>query len=121
MTETIRSPCSHTPEPHVIYDMPASGYRGEVRCRCRKIRLVSARVRERVAEAEADARLMLTAKPKPASRPGASGRRIVGAQTGIYSTRPNPPPKAPTRQEIDAAWIGWWKGIMARQGYESRL
>ncbi len=63
MAESMTPPCHHDPEVHVRYDMRGSGYRAEIRCRCRKVHLTLPRIRDRVDQAEADgAALMALAK-----------------------------------------------------------
>ena len=51
--------CTHQPEAHVLYDREAAGYRAELRCRCRKVRVSLGKVRDRVADAETDGAAMM--------------------------------------------------------------
>ena len=51
--------CPHNPEPHVVYDLLASGYRAQLRCRCGSVWVESSRVRDRCALAERDGDDML--------------------------------------------------------------
>lgn len=64
VNDEIRRECSHMPEAHVIYDMKASGYRGQIRCRCGWVTITYPKVRERCAAAEADARAMMEKREK---------------------------------------------------------
>lgn len=61
MPDPLHPLCHHQPEAHVVYDKPGSGYRAELRCRCRKVLRHARKVRERVTEAEADGQALLAA------------------------------------------------------------
>jgi hypothetical protein len=53
-----KAECSHTPEPHVVYDR--RGWRATVYCKCRKISVHSKRLHGTLDGAEAAAKALLT-------------------------------------------------------------
>lgn len=51
--------CDHHLEAHVRYDLLASGYRAQLRCRCSKITIDGSKVRDTYLQAEADGQTMM--------------------------------------------------------------
>lgn len=51
--------CDHNLEAHVRYDLLASGYRAQLRCRCLKVTIDGAKVRDSYVQAEGDAKTMM--------------------------------------------------------------
>jgi len=52
--------CDHALEPHVVYDLKASGYRAQLRCRCTKVTIDGKKVRDACRRAEEDSKVMLS-------------------------------------------------------------
>lgn len=126
MPDHTAPPCHHDPEPHVIYDKAASGYRAQLRCRCRKLVLVSRRVRERVVEAEADGKAMLLSREQDIRRK--HNARMAARQASVNPIPVMvvliPPPLVVEPIPLlsaEAAWKAWWREVCARHGHASRL
>lgn len=51
--------CDHVLEPHVVYDLKASGYRAQLRCRCTTVAIDGKKVRDTCQRAEEDGKVMM--------------------------------------------------------------
>jgi hypothetical protein len=51
--------CDHALEPHVVYDLKASGYRAQLRCRCTTVKIDGKKVRDTCQRAEEDSKVMM--------------------------------------------------------------
>lgn len=51
--------CEHILEAHVRYDLQASGYRAQLRCRCTKVTIDGRKVRYTCKQAEEDGKVMM--------------------------------------------------------------